>query len=142
MSLKTWKRQLLAYEERLPFPEPGTEYWKTFFTRVGALEKLADREPDFTPTLAEYQHFQPPLKPEELAQHYYLGEMLLRQLEGTPPCSVAEFTKLASWLEANANRIPACEWESVRWRIKQGARTTGSGAVADKLRGWKLGVSG
>jgi hypothetical protein len=79
MSLKTWKRRLLAYEDRLPFPEPGTEYWKTFFTRIGALGKLADHEPDFVATLAEYFRLQALLDEAGLEMHNRLGEMLLRR---------------------------------------------------------------
>jgi hypothetical protein len=140
MSLKTWKRRLIAFEQQLPFPEPGTEYWKVFFARAGVLEKLAEREPDFASTYAEYQRFQPPLNPEQLAQHYYLGEMLLRKLDDTPPCSVAEFSELVAWLEANEDVFPASEIADLRWRVKQGPRTTGSGAVAEKLRAWRMSV--
>ncbi|MGL6074879.1 MAG: hypothetical protein ACRC8S_12020 [Fimbriiglobus sp.] len=77
MSLKAWNHKLRQYDERVPLPEPGTQYWKRLFAQVGVYAGMThDRA--FADACSQYLRLTPPLDDAGMALHRQLGRMTLR----------------------------------------------------------------
>jgi hypothetical protein len=79
----------------------------------------------------------------------WLVGMALRQADGVPPVTIAEFEKLVSWFDVNEKRLmslsrPSCLLEvgdgrketivNLRWTLDEGPRGWHAGEVAEQIR--------
>jgi hypothetical protein len=143
-----WSRRLAKLEAGLPTPPPGSPYYAALFAELGHLLGLARREPDFPATLAAYRALTPPYGEEAVRLHDHLYELTARADAGIPPCSTAEFDRLAAWLVEHGEALSASGWKKeidvgdgatatlydLKWRVAQGATGPGSGGVAETIR--------
>jgi hypothetical protein len=87
--------------------------------------------------------------PEVAEARFWLFGMVLRRIHGEPPVGEAEFAELATWFNANADRLLDLSRPSylldlgngrkdtvtnLRYRLERGPRSPSAGEVAEDLR--------
>jgi hypothetical protein len=179
MTLRTRLARLERAAPKPPEPAgPVTdEDWLAAFEDMGR-QKMFAAEPDFPRALAEYRRvvtkhrekpeipadFMPlvanpeerlrwwraPLEANEVNEVFmWLAGMFERVSTGVPPVTEAEFAELASWFEANQDRLRALAGYSglldlgdgrrdsvpnLVYQVRKGPRDLSAGEVADTLR--------